>query len=685
MSVKKFFFIKPYDQWSASKKYLLVFFGTAGLGITFGSQCRWPLLNVHCEDPVTSKKPSTDVYDSENLEKGDEEDSLSEDSYEIESVKELKFPWNEFLKLLLPDVWYLLGAVVSAFCVAYINIQIPLLLGGVVNVLAKYASETENNFSSEIRKPAFSLAVMYGLQGVLTFVYISLLSTVGERLAARMRHNLFRSIIIQDITFFDTKKTGEIVNRLTADVQDFKSSFKSCISQGLRNLTQTFGCLVSLFIISPKLTALMAIAVAGLISAGSVMGSTLRQLSRQAQAQVSKSTAVADEAISNVRTVRAFAMEDRELEAFTREVDHSSHLNQTLGTGIGIFQGLSNVALNGMVLGTLYVGGYFMSHHSVKAGDLMSFLVATQTIQRSLAQMSLLFGQAVRGLSAGSRVFEYMLLKPHMAIVGGKTIPYHSLEGHVTFSNVVFTYPNRPNHPVLKEFSLDIPGGRLVALVGHSGSGKSTVAALLERFYDVDSGSVSLDGHDLRILDPSWLRGRAIGFINQEPVLFADTIMENIRYGCPGAPDVEVIEAAKLANAHDFIKSFPDGYQTVIGERGVTVSGGQKQRIAIARALIKRPAILILDEATSALDSESEKVVQDAIDKITKGRTVLVIAHRLSTVKDADCIAVVSNGKVVELGTHEELKQRKGLYWKMIQSQELNSGDSSSDTFAQEK
>ena len=260
---------------------------------------------------------------------------------------------------------------------------------------------------------------------------------------------------------------------------------------------------------------------------------------------------------------------------------------------------------------------------------------------------------------------------PSIPMKGGDTIPFHSLFGDIEFHNVDFRYPTRPDQKILSNFSIKIPAGQMVALVGSSGGGKSTIAALVERFYDCDSGQITLDGKNLKTLDPSWLRGRAIGYISQEPVLFANSILENIRYGRPSATNEEVIEAAKAANAHTFISGFPSGYSTILGERGVTLSGGQRQRIAIARAIVKQPSILILDEATSALDAESEKIVQEALDNVCKGKTVLVIAHRLSTIRHANMIAVISGGKVVETGTHDQLKNKKeGIYSYLIRQQE---------------
>ncbi|XP_063225021.1 mitochondrial potassium channel ATP-binding subunit [Bacillus rossius redtenbacheri] len=583
------------------------------------------------------------------------------------------FDWRRFLEYLRPHVWLLSAAVAGAFVVAILNIEIPRLVGGVVNVVAKMVrGEDSASFADEMRGPVKRLLAMYSLQAAFTFVYIYVLSCVGERVAARMRQDLFAAVMRQDLSFFDQQRTGEIVNRLTTDVQDFKSSFKLCISQGLRSITQIVGCAVSLFVISPEMTYAMLTFVPPIIVAGTAIGSFLRTMSRKAQEQAAVATWVSEEAVSNVRTVRAFAMEAEECEAFSRQTEESRRLNERLGLGIGLFQAGTNLFLNGMVLGTLWAGGRLLAAGQVSPGDLMAFLVAAQTIQRSLAQASLLLGQVVRGLGASARVFQFMNLQPTMPLTGGKVIPYHSLMADVEFKNVTFAYPTRPGQVVLKNFNLRLCPGKTVAVVGASGNGKSTIAALLERFYDVDEGSITLDGVDLRALDPSWLRGRVIGIIHQEPVLFATSVAENIRYGRPGASDQEVAEAAKVANADEFIRAFPRGYETVVGERGATVSGGQRQRIAIARALLKRPSILILDEATSALDAESERAVQEALERVSRGCTVLVIAHRLSTVQGADVIVVLDHGVVVEMGDHESLKKKKGFYWNLIRQQENN-------------
>lgn len=589
-----------------------------------------------------------------------------------------RFPVWQFLRMLWPHILAMTVAILAALAVAMINTQISLNLGNLVNVVSAHLpgqdqqtlADASADFVANITGPAKQLARLYLAHAGLTCAYIYSLAVVGERLAEQMRMELYEAILRQDVAFFDGHKSGEVVSRLSTDVQEFKSSFKLVVSQGLRCVTQTVGSAMALYTISPRLTNIMMIVVPGVIAAGALLGSLLRRMSKMAQAQVAIANAVAEEAVANIRTVRAFAQEGHELDRYRKEVDRSRALNEWLGLGIGLFQAGTVLFLNGVVLGTLYHGGHLMASHEMSPGDLMAFLVSTQTIQRSLAQMSLLFGQFVRGTTAGTRVFDYINLVPTIPLHGGRKIPYHSFLGNVAFEGVTFHYPTRPNQTVLDDFNLEIPGGKMVALVGPSGGGKSTVAALLERFYDVNGGKVTLDGVDLREVDPKWLRGQAIGYINQEPVLFATTIMENIRYGRPSATDVEVYEAAKAANAHDFIRTFPNGYDTVVGERGLTVSGGQKQRIAIARALLKNPSILVLDEATSALDAQSEQVVQEALDTVCKGRTVLVIAHRLSTIRNADFIAVLSKGAIVEMGTHEQLRQLGGAYYNLISQQE---------------
>lgn len=566
-----------------------------------------------------------------------------------------KFDWRMLWMYLKPHLTKFLGAICAALAVAYFNIQIPSLLGSLINTIALFTNSSRGTgeFLSSIKEPLFRIFSIYVLQAGFTAAYISLLSQIGEQMACKIRQDLFNQLIIQDLAFFDRNRTGELINRLTVDVQEFKSSFKQCVSQGLRCMAQLVGGGISLFLISPHMAGIALISVPSAVILFSLLGQTLRGLSKQSQAQNERATAVCEEALSNIRTVRSNAGETIERELFARETEASAELAQNLGNGIAVFQALNNFMLNGMVSATLFIGGYLMSSNDITPGQLMAFLVAAQGVQRSLTQGSLLLGSVIRGMDAGTRVFEYMRVQPKVDIYKGLVIPSEQLSGRVVFNGVDFTYPARPDQRVLQDFSLEIEPGQTVALVGVSGSGKSTIAGLLERFYEPDSGSITIDGHELDQVCPQWLRGKVIGFIEQQPILFATTIYENIRYGCPDASREAVEEAARQAQAHDFIEKLPQGYETNVGERGVQLSGGQRQRIAIARALLKQPTVLILDEATSALDARSEAEVQKALDMAVSNRTTLVIAHRLSTIRNADLIVVLDSGKIIEVSVSQ--------------------------------
>lgn len=550
------------------------------------------------------------------------------------------------------------------------------MLGDLVNALSKYAKSSEYRvfdkaeFLHDMKAPAFKLFSMYVFQSVFTFFYIVLLSHIGENMAARIRQDLFHQIIIQDLSFFDKNRTGELVNRLTADVQEFKHSFKQCISHGLRSFAQLVGGSISLFMISPQLATAALISVPTAVLIGSILGQSLRNLSKQSQVQSERATAVCEEALSNIRTVRSNACEMQEVVLFEDETNKAADLSQELGVGIAVFQALTNLFLNSMVLSTLSLGGYLMSSENISPGQLMAFLVASQVVQRSLAQGSILMGTLVRGLTSGSRVFEYLAIKPNINLSKGLELDEQKFNGEIRFENVTFSYPSRPNQVVLENFNLTLRPGQTVALVGQSGSGKSTIAALLERFYEPTGGRITIDGISLDEISPNWLRGQAVGFIEQQPILFGTTILENIRYGRPNAREEEIYQAARDSQCHEFITKLPDGYNTMVGERGVQLSGGQRQRIAIARALLKQPKILVLDEATSALDANSEAVVQRALDEAAEHRTCLIIAHRLSTIKNADLIVVMDAGQVVEVGTHNELMNKKGYYFDLVKQQE---------------
>lgn len=615
----------------------------------------WQMATCCSPLPVSTVPPTKSIEETEKV-KPDQE-------------KEVKLDWNWVWELIKPDVLLLGLAVVAAGGAAIMNVQLSATLGELVNVVAAAGSTDV----IDLQKPALTVLAMAAAQAGLTCSYISLLATVGERVCERLRNDLYRSLLCQDMGFFDVHQTGEIVDRLSGDVHTFKSSFKDVISHGLRNMTQAAGSIVAMLMISKEMGGAVIFSLPLMIGVGRFIGLYLKKLSSDAKRATSSAVSRANEVIGNIRTVRAFAAEDDECAAFEAYTEESRSKAIMLGVGIGIFQGLSHMMTNGVVLSVLYFGGTLMQNSDLQPGSLMSFLISAQTMQRSLAHMSMVYGTAMRGAEAGARVMEYIRTQPAVPVKGGTRPSALEQSCGVKFDGVTFSYPSRPNQKVLENFVFEIPAGKVVALCGPSGSGKSTVAAMVERFYDPGDGSILLNDddhdHDLKEVDPQWLRGDLIGYINQEPVLFAGTILSNIRYGIPNATMEQVEEAARQANAHTFISEFPDGYNTVVGERGVTVSGGQRQRIAIARALLKNPRVLILDEATSALDAESERLVQDAISRLTVGRTVLVIAHRLSTIQDADIIAVLKKGKVVEQGTHSELLEKDGMYADLVAHQ----------------
>ncbi|KAI9218405.1 P-loop containing nucleoside triphosphate hydrolase protein [Blastocladiella britannica] len=518
-----------------------------------------------------------------------------------------------------------------------------------------------------LNRPAARLLALFAVKGALTFTHIALVSQLGENLARRVRLRLYDALIHQDVAFFDARQSSELVARLTADVQEFKSTFKQCVTNGIRSATEVTGSILHLLHLSPVLTLTLAGTMPVLYVVGAVYGAFLRRVSRRAKDVESAALGGAGEALANVRTVKAYAAEDREVARLDAATRRSAKWNQYLGMHIGAFQAITSTSIGSMVLAVLYVGGAQVAAGHMEPGQLMTYLMATQAAQRSLSSLGILVGQFIKAQAAAARVFEYIHQAPTIsARPGTGTIPTAPLRGELGFHHVDFAYPTRPDVPVLRDFTLTIPAGAVIALCGASGSGKSTSVGLLEGFYDPQAGRVTVDGHDLRAVDLRWWRER-VGYLAQQPALFSGTIADNIRYGRPDATDAEVHEAARLANAHEFIAAFADGYETVVGERGASLSGGQRQRVGIAACLLKNPSVLILDEATSALDTQSERLVQDALDRLMKGRTVLIIAHRLSTIQHADIIVVMGKpyGRILEMGSHAQLMAKRGVYYQM--------------------
>jgi ABC transporter fused permease/ATP-binding protein len=515
---------------------------------------------------------------------------------------------------------------------------------------------------------AILLVALFLVQGVFAMLRAWLFTVAGERVVARLRERLYGAILRQDIAFFDAARTGELTNRLASDTTVLQNTVTVNVSMGLRFGIMAIGGVGMMLFTSPALTAI-AMAVVPVVAIGAaVYGRVVRALSAKVQDALADATEVAEETLSGVRTVRAFAREDVAMGRYAGAVQRSFRLAARRALAEGLFQGIAGFGGFGAIALVIWGGGHMVVAGSLSIGDLTAFLLYTFSVAIGLGAVSSLYGDFMKAIGASRRVFALLDLPAPLEDSGGAEVA--RVDGDVRFDGVVFAYPTRPGEPVLRGLDLHVAPGEVVALVGPSGSGKSTVAGLLCRFYDPTAGRLLIDGVDARTLAPRSLR-RHLAVVAQEPVLFATSIAENIRYGRPGATDAEVEQAARQANALSFIQAAERGFDTQVGERGVRLSGGQKQRIAIARAILADPRILILDEATSALDAESEQVVQEALDRLMRGRTTLVIAHRLSTVRDASRIVVLEGGVVVEEGRHADLMTRtEGRYRALVERQQ---------------
>jgi ABC transporter fused permease/ATP-binding protein len=517
-----------------------------------------------------------------------------------------------------------------------------------------------------VDRAALAMGALALLQGVAISLRSRAFGVAGERVVTRLRRDLYRSILDQEIAFFDERRTGELTSRLASDTSVLQSAVSANVSMGLRHLATAAGAVGFLFFTSGRL-ALLMLAVVPPVAVGAVIyGRRVRKLAREVQDALAAAGEVAEESIAGIRTVRSFDAEGRETERYGSAVWKAFETARRRIRAGSVFMGSAAGAGYGAIAVVLWYGGRLVARGALTAGGLTSFLVYTLVLAMSLGALADLWADFMKALGAAERIFEIQDRVPRVPGAGGLA-PEHA-EGRIAFEDVHFAYPTRRDVPVLQGIDLAVASGEVVALVGPSGAGKSTLAQLLSRFYDPDAGRIRLDGRDLPVLDPRWLR-RQIGVVSQEPILFSGTVEENIRYGRPEASDAEVEAAARAANAHEFVARFPDGYATRVGERGVQLSGGQKQRVAIARAVLKDPRVLVLDEATSALDAESEHLVQEALERLMRGRTTLIIAHRLSTVVGADRVVVLDAGRIVQLGSHAALMAEDGPYRRLVERQ----------------
>jgi ATP-binding cassette subfamily B protein len=562
---------------------------------------------------------------------------------------------------MAPYTGLMAASILALVMTAIVSLTLPIAVRRVVDGFES---------SAEALLDSYFLAALAiaGLLAVGTGLRYYLVTRLGERVVADIRKAVFGRVIGLSPSFYEKIMTGEVLSRITTDTTLILSVIGSSVSIALRNLLILMGGMILMMVTSPKLTALVLLIVPAVIVPIIVLGRRLRRLSRENQDWIANSSGNASEALLSVQTVQAFTAEAASKSRFSDVTEESfGSAKRRIATRAAMTVIVIALIFSGIV-GVLWVGARDVRADLMSVGELVQFVIYAIMVAGGVAALSEIWGELQRAAGATERLVE--LLQAEDTVQDPKapaTVPAR-LDGRIEFDEVSFSYPARPEQRALHRISFTVRPGETVALVGPSGAGKSTIMQLLLRFYDPVSGTIRLDGTDLRDMARSDFR-RALALVPQDPVIFATTARENIRFGRPEATDAEVEEAARAAAAHGFLADLPDGYDTYVGERGVMLSGGQKQRIAIARAILRDAPVLLLDEATSALDAESERLVQDAVERLSEGRTTLVVAHRLATVKKADRILVFEAGRIVADGTHAELVSQGGLYARLAQLQ----------------
>ncbi len=555
--------------------------------------------------------------------------------------------------------------IVAVTLASLVALLFPLLIRNLLN--SAFAPDTDAAAARALLdRTALTIAALVLVQAVFNYVRTYELGRVGEAVVADLRKQLFSHLLTLPVRFFEERKTGEMTSRLTSDVATVQAAVSQALAQLVNQAINLVGGLLVLFYLDVRLTLVMLTVVPAVAFAAVFFGRRLQRVSTRFQDLVATANAHAEEAIQGVRVVKSFTAEPVERRQYGAAIDRSYetalkrvHLRALFVPAVILF-GFVGIGV------VIWYGGRLAISGAMQSGDLVGFLLITLFVAGSVGSFTGLWAQLQEAIGASRRIFE--LLDERSDIVSpAEPVQLEHVRGQVAFEGVSFSYPDRSG-PVLHDVSLTAAPGEVVALVGPSGAGKSTLVSLLSRFFDPQQGQVTIDGIDIRRFTVKFLRSQ-IGWVPQETQLFSGSIADNIRYGRPDAPHSEVEAAARAANAADFIDALEQGYQTLVGERGVKLSGGQRQRVAIARALLKDPRILILDEATSSLDSESEALVQAALEVLMRGRTTFVIAHRLATVLGADKILVVENGSIVQRGTHAELLAAGGLYADLFNQQ----------------
>ena len=568
-------------------------------------------------------------------------------SKRISALKEL---WP-FLK---PYKMMILAAFLALTLTAAVSLILPLAVRRVV--------DTFSSGNTLILDQYFMAAIgIAGLLSIGTALRYALVTRLGERVVTDIRKAVFSRVIHLSPQFFEKIMTGEVLSRITTDTTVILSVIGSSISVALRNVFILVGGMILMLLTSLKLTSLVFLIVPAIIIPILVLGRRLRTLSRENQDWIAASSGNASEALMAVQTVQAFSHENLTKKSFNQVAETSfSSAKKRITTRSFLTVIVIFLVFSGVV-GVLWVGARDVRNEIMSVGMLVQFVIYSIMVAGAVAALSEIWSELQRAAGATERLIELLNIEDTVNDPIKAVSPPEKWTGEIVFNDVTFAYPTRTQEATLSTVSLTVKPGETIALVGPSGAGKSTFIQLLQRFYDPDKGAIFLDGIDIKTMNRLEFR-KSIALVPQDPVIFATTVMDNIRFGNPGATDSEIFEAARSAAAHDFVSELPLGYETYVGERGVMLSGGQKQRIAIARAILRDAPVLLLDEATSALDAENERLVQNAFDHLSKGRTTIIVAHRLATVKKADRIIVLDKGKIVAQGNHDELIREKGLY-----------------------
>ncbi|MGE5575822.1 MAG: ABC transporter ATP-binding protein [Syntrophothermus sp.] len=541
------------------------------------------------------------------------------------------------------------------------NLALPRLVGrGLIDQIL-----TQEKSIARLNLLAGSIILLFLVKGVASYGQGYLASYISQRLIVDLRNKIFGHLQKLSLAFHETTRTGELIARVTNDVALVQASFPIGLMDLLQQVLMLAGALVSIFLIHWKLASLMFIVLPVLGLVVNRFGAKIRQLTRTVQEKIADLTSILQETLAGIRIVKAFGMEKHEVTRFEEKNDanfqvtmKSAQLSATLTPFLELLSAF------GMTV-VIWYGGLEVIRGNLTTGKLIEFFTYLGLAGQPISNLGRTFALLQQSLAAGDRIFSLLDVDADIKDAPD-AVELPRLSGRVSFKNVEFSY--KLGQPILQEIDLEVAPGEVVAIVGPSGAGKTTLVNLIPRFYDVDAGVVEIDGYDVRRVKNASLR-KQIGLVPQETILFGASVAENIAYGRREASRDEVIGAAKAANAHEFIMALPQGYDTLVGERGVGLSGGQRQRIAIARAVLRDPRILILDEATSALDAESEMLVQDALGRLMSGRTTFIIAHRLSSIKHADRIVVLERGRIVETGSHSQLLARDGLYRRLYERQ----------------